>query len=75
MEITASGATDPSALRFDGTNEREVAAWFLGAYGISPSGEPANFFSAYLSDAECADVRAVLRRIEPGHLEDVVDTT
>lgn len=62
------------ALRFDGTNEHEVAAWFLDAYGISPSGEPTNFFSAYLSDAECTDVRAALHRIEPGHLDDVVDT-
>lgn len=42
-------------------------------YGISPSAEPGNFFSAYLSDAECSDVRAALRRIEPGHLADVVD--
>jgi hypothetical protein len=63
------------ALRFDGTNERDVAAWFLGAYGISPSQASANFFSAYLSDAECTDARAALRRIEPGHLEDVVDTS
>ncbi len=63
------------ALRFDGTNEREVAAWFLGTYGISPSGDPTSFFGAYLSDAERADVRAVLHRIEPGHLEDVVDMT
>lgn len=46
----------------------------LDAYGISPLCEPANFFSAYLSDAERADVRAVLHRIEPGHVEDVVDT-
>ncbi len=63
------------ALRFDGTNEREVAAWFRDRYGISPSGEPASFFSAYLSDAECANVREALRRIEPGHLDDVVDAT
>lgn len=62
------------ALRFDGTNERDVAAWFADTYGISPSAGPANFFSAYLSDAECADVRAGLRRIEPGHLDDVLDT-
>ncbi|HWJ42423.1 MAG TPA: TetR/AcrR family transcriptional regulator, partial [Solirubrobacterales bacterium] len=63
-----------AALRFDGTNEREVAAWFADAYGISPSAEPANFFAAYLSDAECAEVRAGVRRIEPGHLADVLDT-
>ena len=62
------------ALRFDGTNERDVAAWFADTYGISPSAGPANFFSAYLSDAECADVRAGVRRIEPGHLDDVLDT-
>lgn len=62
------------ALRFDGTNEEDVAAWFAGTYGISPSSEPANFFSAYLSDAECAEARAGLRRIEPGHLDDVLDT-
>jgi hypothetical protein len=62
------------ALRFDGTNEQEVAAWFAGTYGISPSAEPANFFSAYLSDGELAEVRAGVRRIEPGHLDDVTDT-
>ena len=64
-----------AALRFDGTNEQEVAAWFLDSYGISPSPTSGNFFSAYLSDAECAEARAALRRIEPGHLDDVVDTT
>jgi hypothetical protein len=63
------------ALRFDGTNEQDVAAWFADTYGISPSAEPANFFSAYLSDAECAEVRTGVRRIEPGHLDDVLDTT
>jgi hypothetical protein len=63
------------ALRFDGTNEQDVAAWFADTYGISPAAEPANFFSAYLSDAECAEVRAGVRRIEPGHLDDVLDTT
>jgi hypothetical protein len=63
------------ALRFDGTNEREVGAWFLDTYGISPSNAAANFFSGYLSDAECAEVRAGLRRIEPGYLDDVVDAT
>jgi len=62
------------ALRFDGTNEQDVAAWFADTYGISPSAEPANFFSAYLSDAECAGVRAGVRRIESGHLDDVLDT-
>ncbi len=62
------------ALRFDGSNESEVAAWFAGAYGVSPSSAPAHFFSAYLSDQECADVQAAVRGIEPGHLEDVVDT-
>ena len=63
------------ALHFDGTNEADVAAWFADAYGISPSAEPANFFGAYLSDAECAEIRAGVHRIEPGHLDDVVDTT
>jgi len=63
------------ALRFDGTNEQDVAGWFADTYGISPSAEPANFFAAYLSDAECADVRAGMRRIESGHLDDVLDTT
>jgi hypothetical protein len=63
------------ALRFDGTNEQDVAAWFADTYGISPTAEPANFFSAYLSDAECADIRAGVRRLEPGYLDDVLDTT
>ena len=62
------------ALRFDGTNEQDVAGWFADTYGISPSAGATNFFSAYLSDAECADVRAGVRRIESGHLEDVLDT-
>jgi len=64
-----------AALRFDGTNEQDVAAWFADTYGISPTAEPANFFSAYLSDAECADIRAGMRRVEPGYLDDVLDTT
>lgn len=64
-----------AALRFDGTNEQDVAGWFADTYGISPSAGPANFFAAYLSDAECADVRAGMRRIEPGHLDDVLDMT
>jgi hypothetical protein len=63
------------ALRFDGTNEQDLATWFADTYGISPSAAPANFFSAYLSDAECANVRAGVRQIEPGHLDDVLDTT
>ena len=63
-----------ASLRYDGTNEHEVAAWFTGAYGVSPSAAPANYFGAYLSDDECADVNTGLRRIEPGHLDDVVDT-
>jgi hypothetical protein len=62
------------ALRFDGTNEQDVAAWFADTYGISPSAEPTGFFGAYLSDAECAGIRAGVRRIEPGHLDDVLDT-
>lgn len=62
------------ALRFDGTNERDVAAWFADRYGISPSPEATNFFSAYLSDAECAEIQAGVQRIESGHLVDVVDT-
>ncbi|HEX8101972.1 MAG TPA: FAD-dependent oxidoreductase [Solirubrobacteraceae bacterium] len=64
-----------ASLRFDGTNEQAVAAWFADAYGISPSAAPASFFSAYLSDQECADVRATVRRSEPGYLQDVVDTS
>ncbi|HEY2717123.1 MAG TPA: hypothetical protein VGI73_12960 [Solirubrobacterales bacterium] len=62
------------ALRFDGTNEQDVARWFAGAYGISPAAEPTSFFSGYLSDAECAAVRTGVRRIETGHLDDVLDT-
>jgi hypothetical protein len=61
------------ARRFDGTNEDDVATWFADTYGISPSAEPASFFGAYLSDAECADARAGIGRIEPGHLDDVID--
>jgi hypothetical protein len=62
------------ALRFDGTNEHAVAAWYADAYGVSPSAEPTGFFSATMSDAECAGVRAGLGRIEPGHLDDAIDT-
>ena len=62
------------ARRFDGTNEHDVAAWFARTYGISPTPEPGNFFSAYLSESECAEIRAAVHRVEPGHLHDVVDT-
>lgn len=62
------------ARRYDATNAHEVAEWFAGTYGISPSDSPQNFFSAYLSDAECAAVTAALQRTESGYLDDVVDT-
>lgn len=38
--------------RFDGTNEHEVRDWFRSRYGISPLPDAANFFSAYMSEAE-----------------------
>lgn len=63
------------SLRFDGTNESEVAAWFAATYGISPSPDATHFFTAYLSQEECASIGTTLRRTESGHLEDVVDTS
>ena len=62
------------ATRFDGTNEDEVAAWLRDTYCISPVPDARDFFSAYLSDAECNVIAAGLTAVERDYLDDVRDT-
>jgi len=69
-----NAAMRESALRFDGTNEGEVAGWYLERFGTSPVEAPAAFFGAYLSELESATIRGGSRSIEKEYLDDVVDT-
>lgn len=62
-----------TALRFDGTNEGEVRDWFRSTYGISPSAESRDYFGAYLSEAECTQIKAGLASSETEYLADAVD--
>ncbi len=59
--------------RFDGTNEDDVRDWFWKTYGISPSDAPRDYFGAYLSDAECDEVKAGLTTYENEYLANAVD--
>lgn len=60
--------------RFDGTNEAEVRDWYHHTYAVSPVDDAQEFFSAYLSDDECAVIRAGLHAVEHDYLADAVDT-
>ena len=59
--------------RFDGTNEDDVREWFRATYGIGPTSEAKDFFSAYLSDSECETITAGLRTVENEYFVDAVD--
>ncbi|MCX6397940.1 MAG: hypothetical protein NTV23_15740 [Propionibacteriales bacterium] len=61
------------ARRFDGTNEDEVRDWFRATYGISPTSEARDFFSAYLSEAECEFITSGLSSIENQYFADAHD--
>lgn len=61
------------ARRFDGTNEDEVRDWFRATYGIGPVDGAVNYYGAYLSDAECALIKAGLSTGEKEYLTDAVD--
>lgn len=59
--------------RFDGTNEDEVRDWFRATYGICPTEQARDFFSAYMSDAECTVIKSGLSAIENEYFADAVD--
>ena len=61
------------ANRFDGTNEDAVRDWYRATYGITPTPDAKDFFSAYLSDAELAVITAGLDTIEMEYFTDAVD--
>ncbi len=61
------------AQRFDGTNEAEVRDWYRATYGIGPTKDAKDFFSAYLSEAELAVIKAGLGTIEEEYFTDAVD--
>lgn len=62
-----------TTLRFDGTNENEVAAWFRGNYGIWLTPETGNFLLGVLSEAENMTIAAGLNHVVMDYLVDAVD--
>jgi hypothetical protein len=64
-----------AANRFDGTNEAEVRDWFRATYGITPIDGATDYFNGYLSESECAVIRAGLSSVEHEYLDDVTDDT
>jgi hypothetical protein len=69
-----NGALRKVAGRFDGTNEDAVAAWVRDTYCISPVPEARDFFSAYLSEAECNVIAGALTAVERDYLDDIRDS-
>ncbi len=59
--------------RFDGTNESEVRDWFRTTYGVSPVPDAADFFGAYLSEAENGVISGGLRTVERAYFADAID--
>lgn len=61
------------ARRYDGTNERDVTAWFVNAAGTRPLDPAPHCLFGLLSEAETESVRSGLGEVVRGHLADVVD--
>lgn len=68
-----SGIGTETARRFDGTNEKEVTAWFRSAYGTWLTPETGNFLLGLLSESENTAIAAGLTEVVMDHLADVVD--
>ncbi len=72
-KLQLSSFSDVS-MRFDGTNEDEVFAYFRDTYAISPDGKGEQYFFGLLSEEECQAIGAGLHEIVHDYLADVVDT-
>jgi len=62
-----------TARRFDGTNEDEVAAWFMDALGTKVTPRADNFVMGILSEAESRTIAGGLKQVVMDYLVDVVD--
>lgn len=62
------------AMRFDGTNETSVFAYFRKRFTTGPQAGAEQFFFGLLSEAESADIANGLSRIIGDYLTDIVDT-
>jgi hypothetical protein len=61
------------SLRFDGTNDADVMAWFLGHGGHSPVDAPRDFMIGIMSRAEAATIGAGVTEFVSDHMVDVQD--
>lgn len=61
-------------LRFDGTNEAQVMAWFLAHGGHSPVDAPRDFLFAIMGRDEAATIRTGIAEFVRDYLEDARDT-
>ncbi|KGI69509.1 FAD-dependent oxidoreductase [Mycolicibacterium rufum] len=59
--------------RFDGTNEEEMARWFLGYHSISLTPRTRHLMLGVLSEAERKTIAGGLNDVVMDHLVDVVD--
>ena len=63
------------ALRFDGTNEREVAKHFGNTYGLQLGEDYQHYVFALLSKNELSKIASGVKRVIKDYLDDVVDTS
>lgn len=62
-----------TALRFDGTNESEVAEWYRKKYATWVTPTARNYMLGILSDAESKTIAAGMNSVVMDHLVDVLD--
>jgi cation diffusion facilitator CzcD-associated flavoprotein CzcO len=62
-----------AALRFDGTNEADVAGWYRRAYGTGCTPTAANYLLGVLSEEENATIERGLNDVVMDRFVDVVD--
>ncbi|MCE5290555.1 MAG: FAD-dependent oxidoreductase [Nocardiaceae bacterium] len=61
------------SLRFDGTNEHEVTAWYRGKYANVPTSVADHFMYGVLSEAENQAIKTGLSEVLVDHFVDAVD--
>ncbi len=59
--------------RFDGTNERDVMAWYRATVGTTATDGARNFVFGLLSEAEARTIRSGVTEMVSDHLVDAVD--
>ncbi|WAC55496.1 FAD-dependent oxidoreductase [Gordonia sp. SL306] len=67
-----NGTAAAAALRFDGTNEKEVTDWFRTAYGTGPIPDATHNLYGILSEAESTTIVNGLNTVIHDHLVDAV---